>query len=171
MGTITLSDKQQRRAGILARLRAGGLSTEQASMLLGVTARQVRRQLARYVAEGLRSVVHGNTGRAPSNKTPESIRKKLGELAGCTEATKGLYHDWNTCHLQEVLGEREGIVIGRSTLDRLLCQEGVRKRRRGRPRRVFGRRARCGRSGEMLLTDASLHDWLEGRDARYRKFA
>jgi transposase len=171
MGTITLSDKQQRRAEVLARLRAGGLSTEQASMLLGVTVRQVRRQLGRFVAEGLPSLVHGNTGRAPANKTPASIRQKLGELAGSTETTKGLYHDWNICHLQEVLGEREGIRIGRSTLDRLLCQEGVRKRRKGRLRRVFGRRERCGREGEMLLTDASLHDWLEGRDARYPKFA
>jgi transposase len=171
MGTITLSDKQQRRAEVLARLKAGGLSTEQASMLLGVTERQVRRQLACYVAEGLGSVVHGNTGRSPANKTPESILKKLRELAGSTETAKGRYHDWNTCHLQEVLGEREGIAIGRSTLDRLLCQAGMRKRRKGRPRRVFGRRERCGRSGDMLLTDASLHDWLEGRDARYRKLA
>lgn len=171
MGTILLSDKQQRRAEVLARLNGGGLSTGQASSLLGVTARQVRRQLARFVAEGFRSVIHGNTGRAPVNKTPESVRRKLVELAGRTETTKGSYHDWNTCHLQEVLGEREGIAIGRSTLDRLLCQEGVRKRRKGRPRRVFGRRERCGRSGEMLLTDASLHDWLEGRDPRFGKFA
>lgn len=171
MGTITLSDKQQRRAEILARLKAGGLSTEQASMLLGVTARQVRRQLVRYKAEGLSSLVHGNTGRVPANKTSESILKKLVELAGSTETTKGPYHDWNTCHLQEVLGEREGIAIGRSTLDRLLCQEGVRKRRTSGRRRVFGWRERCGRSGEMLLTDASLHDWLEGRDARFGKFA
>lgn len=136
------------------------MSVEQASRLLGVSERQVRRQLARYVAEGLGSVVHNNTGRPPANRTSEPVRAMLAELAG----KDGRYHDFNTCHLQEMLAEREDLQIGRSTLDRLLCQDGIRKRRRSRPRRVYGRRERCGRQGEMLLTDGSLHDWLEGRD-------
>src|SRR5512136_231645 len=112
MGTITLSDKQQRRAQILARLREGGMSVEQASRLLGVSERQVRRQLARYVAEGLGSVVHNNTGRPPANRTSEPVRAMLAELAG----KDGRYHDFNTCHLQEMLAEREDLQIGRSTL-------------------------------------------------------
>ena len=173
MGTITLNDRQQRRAGILARLREGGLSVQQASGLLGVTDRQVRRQRTRYVAEGLCSLVHGNTGRTPANKTPARVRRKLVELAGSPDATegaeKGVYHDWNTCHLQEMLAQKEGIQIGRSTLDRLLVEEAIRKRRRNRPRRLLSRRERRARKGEMLLTDASLHDWLEGRDSRHPK--
>src|SRR5512142_857103 len=99
MGTITLSDRQQRRAQILARLREGGMSVEQASRLLGVGERQVRRQLARYEGEGLASLVHANTGRAPANKTPEPVRVQLAQLAG----KDGRYHDFNTCHLQEML--------------------------------------------------------------------
>lgn len=159
MGTITLSDNQQRRAEILSRLREGGLSIEQASRLLGVSERHARRLLGRYIRDGLPSVVHGNTGRSPANKTSAAMRQKLVELAG----KEGTYHDFNTSHLQELLSEREGIEIGRSTLDRVLCEEGVRKRRRSRPRRVFGRRERCARAGEMLLTDGSLHAWLEER--------
>ncbi len=159
MGTITLSDKQQRRAEILTRLREGRLSVQQASQLLGVGERQVRRQLARYRRQGLGSLVHANTGCVPANKTPDAVRTKLAELAG----KDGRYHDFNTCHLQEMLAEQEGLQIGRSTLDRLLCQDGIRKRRRSRPRRVYGHRERCARAGEMLLTDGSLHDWLEGR--------
>jgi len=144
------------------------MSVEQASRLLGLSERQVRRQLQRYVAEGLASLVHANCARAPANKTPAAVRTKLAELAGAKETSqgsvKGIYHDFNTCHLQEMLAERDDIQIGRSTLDRLLVQEGIRKRRRNRPRRVYGRRERCGRAGQMLLTDGSLHDWLEGRD-------
>jgi transposase len=165
MGTITLSDVQQRRAEILSRLVCGQLSTVHASGLLGVSDRQARRLRARYCAEGLSSVVHGNTARAPANKTAPEVRAKLAKLAG----SQGLYHDANTCHMQEMLLEQEGIQIGRSTLDRVLLEEKVRKRRRTRARRVFKRRERCARQGEMLLTDGSLHDWLEGRDPRYRK--
>lgn len=187
MGTITLSDRQQRRAEILARIgrHEEGLSMGEAARLLGVTERQVRRQRARYRKHGLASVIHANTGRQPANKTPATVHEKLRELVGVrqsaddttgdttggtTDATtqvRGRYHDFNTCHLQELLAEREGIVIGRSTLDRLLVEEGLRKRSRSRPRRARGRRERCAQQGQMLLTDGSQHDWLEGRDARY----
>ena len=165
MGTITLSDKQQRRAEILGRASSGEISMHQASALLHVSERQVRRMLQRWRIEGLASVVHGNTGRTPANKTAAAIREELAVLAG----PDGAYHDFNTCHLQELLSERNAIRIGRSTLDRLLNQAGVRKRKRCRPRRCFQRRERVAREGEMLITDASLHDWLEGRDACHRK--
>jgi len=66
MGIINLSDKQQRRAEILTRLREGQLSVQQASVLLGVSERQVRRQRSRYRALGLASLVHANTGRTPA---------------------------------------------------------------------------------------------------------
>jgi transposase len=165
MGTLTLNDKQQRRAEILSRVINDTLTTLQAAQLLRVTERQVRRLLQDYKAKGLASVVHGNTGRAPANKTAYPIRDKLSSLAG----QDGKYRDFNACHLQEMLTEREDIKLGRSTLDRLLTELGVRKRKRGRPRRIFRHRERKPREGEMLLTDASLHDWLEGRDSRYKK--
>lgn len=165
MGTITLSEKQQRRAEVLRRAASGSISIEQAACLLGVTGRQVRRLVARFQDEGLPSVVHGNTGRAPANRTLDAVRARVAELAG----KDGKYCDFNTCHMQELLAEHDDVQIGRSTLDRLLVQGGVRKRKRSRPRRVFHRRERVGKEGEMLLTDGSPHDWLEGRDARYRR--
>src|SRR5258708_38707675 len=133
MGTITLSDKQQRNAEILSRAASGSLPKEQAAQLLHVSDRQVRRLVAEFRARGLPSVAHGNTGRAPANKTQTLVHEKLAELAG----KDGKYHDFNTCHLKDLLGEHEGITIGRPTLDRLLKEAGVRKRKRGRARRVF----------------------------------
>ncbi len=165
MGSITLSDRQRRRAEVLSRTGAGLLSNEQAARLLGVSLRHLRRLRTRFGAEGLASVIHANTGREPANKTASGVHQKLSELVG----RGGTYHDFNTTHLQELLGEREGIQIGRSTLDRLLTQDGIRKRRRGRARRVFGRRECCARAGEMLLTDGSLHEWLEGRNPEHPK--
>lgn len=160
-----MSAKQQRRSDVLCRLRDGVIGAEQACTLLGLSRRHVRRLLARFVAEGLGSVVHGNAGRVPANKTPAEVRLRVSELAG----DNGTYRDFNTCHMQELLAAQEGIRIGRSTLDRLLVGDHVRKRRRSRPRRVFRQRDRCMREGEMLLTDGSPFDWLEGRDARYRQ--
>src|SRR6266496_1037543 len=99
MGTITLSEKQQRRADILSKASTGALSVEQVAGLLRVTCRQVRRLLARYREDGLPSVVHGNAGRSPANRSANDIRQKLKELAD----KEGKYWDFNTCHMQELL--------------------------------------------------------------------
>ena len=159
MGTITLSEKQQRRSAVLARLASGKLSTEEAALLLRCSERHVWRLSERFGDEGAACLVHANTGSAPVNKTADDVRERVLSLAG----PGGKYHDFNTRHLAILLHREEQITIGRSTLDRLLKQMGVRQRSRSRPRRVFRRRERSRQAGFMLLIDGSLHDWLEGR--------
>jgi transposase len=162
MGDITLSKSDQRRADVLVRLAAGKITSEEAAMLLSCTPRHVRRLLARYQTQGLSALPHGNRGRAPTNQTPEPVRQRVGELAG----PEGPYHDLNTCHLRSLLRREEQIAIGRSTLDRLLKEAGVRRPSRNARRRVYRRRERSSQEGFMLLIDGSLHDWLDGRGAR-----
>ena len=107
-------------------------------------------------------MVHGNTNRVPVHRTPIEIEERIVGLAG----PEGKYHDFNTCHLQEMLAEREGIQIGRSTLDRLLKKHQLRQpvlRRRPAKHR---RRERSPAEGMLVQIDASPHDWLEGRGPR-----
>jgi transposase len=159
MRTITLNPREQREAEILSRLESGVLDVATASELLGVGARQVRRLRVRYRQEGMAAVVHGNRGRAPANCTAPGVVERIVALAGAG----GKYHDLNTCHLQEVLAEAEQIVLGRSTLDRLLKAAGV--RRRGKTAAPVHRRRRERRSAEgmLLQMDASPYAWLEDR--------
>ena len=159
METITLSAKQQRRAEVLTRLISGMLSLEQAASLMGCSIRTVRRRQARFLQVGVPSLVHGNAGRSPIHKTDPRTVARIKELAG----EGGRYHLFNTSHLSEMLGLHEGLKIGRSTLDRLLKEEGVRKRRRSGGPPVRRRRERYPREGELLQIDGSHHDWLRGR--------
>lgn len=130
-------------------------------MLLSRWPRTVRRLLARYRAEGVACVVHGSTGRVPVNKTPQEVREAIVELA----ELDGTYHTFNACHLQELLEERHGIRIGRSTLDRLLSEERLRRRRRNRrSKRLHRWRERRACAGDMLLVDGSPFRWLGGRE-------
>ena len=48
------------------------------------------------------AVIHGNAGRAPTNRTAPALQERILALAG----PDGKYHDLNVCHLQELL-ERE----------------------------------------------------------------
>src|SRR5204862_861005 len=122
MRTLTLSTRQQRRAEVLTRLLAGQLSALDAAQLLGVTPRQVQRLRRRFAAQGLPSVVHGNTGRAPRNRTDPLLVSRLAALCGAG----GIYHDFNVSHLCDLLARDEQIRLPRSTLSRLLRVAGVR---------------------------------------------
>jgi transposase len=161
MRTITLSPEQQRKVDILTRLEAGTLDVPMVAELLGRSPRQIRRMHASFRRNGVASVLHGNQGRTPVNRTAPEIVERVCALA----SQEGPYRDFNVCHLQDRLRTNYGIVIGRSTLDRLLKQQGLRKTPRS-PSVHRRRRPRCTSEGMLLQMDGSSHDWLEGRGPR-----
>src|ERR1043166_3136293 len=118
--------------------------------------RTVRRRISRLRADGPKALIHGNKGREPIHKTKASLVGRIKELTG----EKGQYRSFNTSHLAEMLALHEGLHIGRSTLDRLLKLEGIRKRRRSGGPPVRRRRKRYSREGELLQIDGSFHKWL-----------
>jgi transposase len=159
MRTVTLNPKQQRHVEILTRLEAGGLDVRTAAELLGVSDRQVRRQRVRFRRDGMAAVIHGNCGRQPVNRTDPAVVAQIVALAG----PGGRYHDLNICHLQELLAREEQIMIGRSTLDRLLKQAGVRQRAKPGPPVHRRRRLRRAAEGMLVQMDGSPFAWLEER--------
>lgn len=159
MRTITLNAEQQREVEILTRLAAGVLDAGTAAELLGVSSRQVRRLRVRFQKDGMAAVVHGNTGRTPANRTDPQVVERIVQLAG----PDGRYHDLNVCHLQELLEHEEQIVLGRSTLDRLLKEVGLRKAAHNGPPVHRRKRPRCAAEGMLLQIDGSPFAWLEGR--------
>lgn len=158
---LQLSTKEVRRIEVLNRVLAGSLTLVEAAPLLGVSERQARRLLATYQQDGPRGMVHGNRGRRPAHATPEDLRDRVRALAA--DAYAGVNHT----HLAELLAEREGIVIPRATLTRVLKEAGIGsprpQRRRSRHR---SRRERYPQEGMLLQVDASHHDWLQGRGLR-----
>lgn len=73
------------------------------------------------------------------------------------------YGGFNHCHLTEMLTEREGICLSRSTVRRILTEAGIRSPRKRRPPGHRSRRERYPCEGMLLQLDGSQHDWLEGR--------
>src|SRR5687768_7628011 len=99
MRTITLSDTDQRQFDILTRVHTGTLSLQQAAELLAVSPRHLRRLRADFAVEGAAALVHGNRGRTPANRIAATTWEQVRTLAG----PGGAYHDFNVCHLQEIL--------------------------------------------------------------------
>ena len=121
---------------------------------MGVTNRHTRRILAAYRELGAAAVAHGHRGRRPTNATPDPVPTAVVHLA------RTRYAGANHTHLSELLSERDGIDIGRTTLRRILVNAGLSSPRRRRPPKHRVRRQRMPRKGMLIQMDGSHHPWL-----------
>ena len=157
MENVTLTQREQARLQVLNSLLAEHMTLEQAATLMGVSTRHTRRILAAYREEGAAALAHGHRGRRAPNATPEPARSGVLRLA------RSRYSETNHTHLSELLGEREGIEIGRTTLRRILTSAGLRSPRHRRTPRHRVRRQRMPREGMLVQVDGSHHRWLGGQ--------
>ena len=157
MENATLTQKEQPRLQVLNSILAEHMTTEKAAELLGVSTRHTRRIVAAYKEDGAAALAHGNRGRRPHNATSEM------EEADVLYLSRTRYEGANHTHLSELLREREGIDIGRSTLRRILVSAGVSSPRRRRPPKHRVRRQRMAREGMLIQIDGSYHRWLGER--------
>lgn len=152
-----MSHTEQRRVWVLTRVAGGGLTVAEAAELLGLSTRSIHRLRARLEREGPAGLLHGNRGRVSPRRLDEATRERILELV------KDDYAGCNDSHLADLLAEREGITIARSSLQRLLRGAGLASTRKRRAPKHRSRRDRMPREGLLLQTDGSRHDWLEGR--------
>jgi len=157
MKELTLSQREQTRLQVLNKVLEGWLRVAEAARLLGVSERHGWRLLAAYRKEGAAALAHGNRGRRPVHAMGEETKERVRALALVP------YGGLNHCHLTELLAEREGIVLSRSTVRRVLVAVGLKSPRRRRPPKHRCRRERAPQEGMLLQVDGSRHDWLEGR--------
>ena len=157
MENVTLNQKEQARLQVLNSLLAKHMTIEQASALMGVSIRQAWRILAAYRKEGAAAIAHGHRGRRAPNATSEATKATVLHLA------RTRYAGVNHAHMSELLSEREGIDITRSTLRRLLVSAGENSPRGRRPPKHRVRRQRMPREGMLIQLDGSYHRWL-GKD-------
>ena len=160
MKGLTLTTREQSRIQVLNGVIERKVSMAEAAELMRVSERHAWRLLATYRKEGAAGVAHGNRGRRPSTATSPETQEQVTALA------KGRYAGFNHSHLTELLAEREGVRLSRSTVRRVLLAGGVRSPRRRRARKRYLRGERYPQEGMLLQIDGSRHDWLEGRGPR-----
>lgn len=153
---LTLSKREERRARVLTQVLQGKVAVGQAAELLSLSERQTQRLLAALRAEGPAGLAHGNRGRPSQRRLDSELRERILQLARTT------YAGVNTCHLVELIQEREQILISRSSLQRILQDAGLTSGRRRRPRHR-SRRERYPQAGMLVQLDGSHHDWFQGR--------
>ena len=164
MEGLTLTTREQNRLQTLNGVLEKHWPMREAARIMGVSERHGWRILAAYRKEGAAALSHGNRGRTPVNATPLTIYQQVVAI------TRERYFGFNHTHLAELLAEREGITLSRSTLRRLLTRAGLPSPRRGRSPRHRCRRQRMPQEGILLQLDGSHHRWLEERGPWFTLF-
>ena len=124
---------------------------------LQLSERQVQRLKRRYQPESIAWVQHGNRGRPMPWAVSLPQRQLILTLA------RGKYQGFNDSHLCQKLNAEENLPVSRETVRRILRAAKRASPQKRRPRKYRSRRPPRPRFGMMALTDASTHDWLEGR--------
>jgi transposase len=154
---VTMSQKEFQRVKVIENAVGGRLSVREAARLLQLSERQVQRLKRRYRPDSIAWVQHGNRGRPRSWALPLPQKVLILNLA----RTK--YLGFNDSHLCQKLNFDENLPVSRETVRRILRAAKLPSPQKRRPRKYRSRRLPRPRFGMMALTDASTHDWLEGR--------
>ena len=153
---IMLSQKDRTRLHIVHKVFNNELTHKEASKILSLSERQIRRIISRVRIEGDQGIVHKSRGKPSNRRFPSKLK---GKVIKCYRAK---YSDFGPTFAAEKLFEREKIVVHQETLRMWLIEAGDWKRvRKSRAHRQW--RERRSHFGEMVQLDGSHHDWFEQR--------
>ena len=156
---IIMRGRELKRLHVIYKLNEKKINQQEASELLGLCVRQVRRISKRVLKEGDTGIVHKSRGKPSNRLFSEDLKSRAISLY------RGRYSDFGPTLANEKMEDIEGIKVSTQTLRNWLIGEGLwKQKRRHRKHRQWRERKR--HFGEMLQMDGSHHDWFEGRGTK-----
>ena len=151
-GEIAVSKNEQFQLNILAKFRNGEVTRAQAAELLNLSERQVTRKSTCIATEGLKGILHGNSGTTPVNRTSLEMKSIFLNLY------RTIYSNFNMTHALEMIKLEHNLEIPYSIFRRWCDEAKIQKYRNRKVKpRVF--RERFAAEGIMLQMDGSPHQW------------
>ena len=157
-----MSKKQLRRYEVLEKAIAGFITVQEASSVLCLSGRQIKRLKKKVREEGATGVIHKNSMRRPKHALPFPVKDKILQLRKRSE-----YMGSNFRHFRELLSEVHEIEISYSALYSLLKEQGIRSPKTQRRFKTHRRRERKPQAGLLVQVDASPFTWIIGDKSRY----
>jgi hypothetical protein len=158
--TITMTKKEAGRYEVIKDLLDKKIDGKEASRLLGLCIRQVKRIKAAVKHLGIKGAIHGNRGKESNRKIDQQILEETRRYL------KETYHDFNPLLAKEKLSELNKINLSKETVRQLMIKEGLWQSRKKREAKKHFWRERKDNYGEMQQFDGSYHNWFEGRNEK-----
>lgn len=159
-----MSEKELKRLKVIHKVLEKRIKQKDAAKLLFLFTRQVRRIQKKVKEKGDTAVVHRNRDRPSSRKFSNKFKNEV------IDTVKKNYYKFEPKFASEKLYNKESKKVSKETLRKWMIEEGIlipRKLRNKTDVHPWRKLKDC--FGEMLLTDGSIHDWLEGRGPNYKK--
>jgi len=153
-----MSIKEANRLSVMKQVDKGVLGMKKASEEIGVSLRQVKRIRKRYLIEGDVGLISKHRGKVSPNRIDTKLKREVQVILKREE-----YRGFGPTLLREKLRERHGIYLSNETLRNWMIEEGSWVAKKQKTRKVYQRRMRRSRFGEMLQGDGSRHAWFEDR--------
>ena len=154
---LKMTLKEADRYSKMKEVESKKLSLIRASKELMLSYRQAARILFRYRREGPKGVVSKSRGNLSNNRLEEEKMSKAIYLI------KKKYIDYGPTLVSEKLYEKHKLKISRETLRKLMISEGIWIPKKIKERKVYARRTRRSRYGDLEQIDGSYHHWFEDR--------
>lgn len=155
---IKMSKKELRRLEVIHKVLDKRIKQGYAAEILLLSVRQVKRIVKKVRIHGDIAIVHGNRGKPSKRKFPDDFKDEV------IKVVKRRYYDFGPTFASEKLEENESMKVSNETLRQWMISEYIwipRKIRDNENIHQWRKRKEC--FGEMIQTDGSVGDWLEGR--------
>ena len=115
---IMLRQRELRRLHVLEKVLEGAIKQVEASEILSLSCRQIRRVVKRIKIEGDKGIIHKSRGRPSNRRIPDRIKDKVINLY------RSKYKDFGPTLASEKLLERDGVRVNDETLRSWLIKTG-----------------------------------------------
>ena len=153
-----MSIKEANRLSIMKQVDKKILSIRKASEELGVSLRQAKRIRKRYLIGGEQGLLSKHRGKISPNRIDPKLRDEVLKLLRREE-----YTGFGPTFAQEKLKERHGYHLSDETIRQWMLHAGLWEGKSRRERKIYQRRVRRSRFGDLLQGDGSRHAWFEDR--------
>jgi hypothetical protein len=155
-----MSNREITRLEVMQRLKDKRLRQHEASRMLGISIRQIKRLFRAYKAYGPSGLVSRRRGKPSNNRlAPKAVQKAIDLI--CEH-----YRDFGPTLAHEKLTEKHDLRLSRESVRGIMIAEGWWKPKRAKKPPVHPMRERRACFGELVQIDGSDHDWFEGRGPR-----
>lgn len=145
------------RLSVIKLLELKKINLKKAAEDLGLCCKQVYRIRQRFRDEGPKGLISKRRGKCSNNHLSNDLIQKAINLI------KEKYYDYGPTLVSEKLEEKHCLKMSRETLRKLMIKEGIWKAKRVKDKRIYIRRTRRSKFGELEQIDGSYDYWFEDR--------
>lgn len=152
-----MSNKELTRLEVMQRIQEKRLTQKEATHMLGLSIRHVKRLYRAYREHGAEGLVSQRRDKPSNNRLEPKVVQQVIDLI------YERYRDFGPTLAHEKLTEVHNLRLSRESVRRIMIGEGIWKPKKARKLEIHQMRERRACLGELVQIDGSEHAWFEAR--------